>query len=372
MTTMTDTSKVTQTPNRWALALMAVVAAALLAAAVIFLITNPWGFKTSHEFSFWIGGILIAVISATAFVWTIVLLAQSASQEATQNNRNVAGLIAALLAMCIVLSATYILVRVQTQAPAEIMIGIAIAIVLVAMITVLFTVAAGFSFLGLASPSFAFGLPEGSIRALIALFLIQIFIVFGIYIHSQSDNYYGPFKMTVSQSEAMDGVVLIVPAKGEYGEIIPGYVDVYMLKENENQARLAQQLLTTVGTLVVAVAGFYFGSNSVSKAIDASAVATNASLIKSNRVNSFSPSTGKRGESVKLTVTGDGFSWPMRVRLTKDAQQILATNIQVRSPSELLCDMNIPSDAEAGSWNVVVESDGGGAAQSPGTFKVTD
>src|SRR5205807_3929303 len=46
----------------------------------------------------------------------------------------------------------------------------------------LFTVAAGFSAMKLTDPKQALGLPEGSIRAMIALVLIMIFIIFGIYL----------------------------------------------------------------------------------------------------------------------------------------------------------------------------------------------
>ena len=42
----------------------------------------------------------------------------------------------------------------------------------------------------------------------------------------------------------------------------PRYDVVLVMTRNEGASDLAQQLLTTVGTLVVAVAGFYFGSSS--------------------------------------------------------------------------------------------------------------
>lgn len=80
-----------------------------------------------------------------------------------------------------------------------------------------------FDGLRLTSRQSALALPEGSVRALIALALILIFVVIGVYVVSA---------------------------------VLTG----------DAQQNSAAALLGTVGTLVVAVAGFYFGTNSVTTA----------------------------------------------------------------------------------------------------------
>lgn len=81
----------------------------------------------------------------------------------------------------------------------------------------------------------AFGLPDGSVQAIIALSLVLIFVIASLYLYSTL-----PVK-------AADVDADLVQNKREFG----------------------QQLLTTVGTLAVAVAGFYFGTKSVEAASDA-------------------------------------------------------------------------------------------------------
>jgi hypothetical protein len=78
------------------------------------------------------------------------------------------------------------------------------------------------SYFGLSSGGSALGLPEGSVQAVIALVLVLIFAITAV------------FLLTID----------IEPT-------------------DEAKQRLATQILTTAGTLAVAVAGFYFGTRAV-------------------------------------------------------------------------------------------------------------
>jgi hypothetical protein len=84
----------------------------------------------------------------------------------------------------------------------------------------------------------ALGMPEGSIRAVIALMLILPFSIMGIYIFA-----------TIRFSDA--NVLNLANTNEQAAEALRASDD------------LARQLLTTVGTLVVALASFYFGSNTL-------------------------------------------------------------------------------------------------------------
>ena len=88
---------------------------------------------------------------------------------------------------------------------------------------------------GLTDKRHAFGLPDGSMQAIVALALILIFIISSLFLYSSL-----PDKITPAQIAAA-----------------------------RNKHDIAQQLLTTVGTLAVAVAGFYFGTKSVGAAAEA-------------------------------------------------------------------------------------------------------
>jgi hypothetical protein len=135
------------------------------------------------------------------------------------------------------------------------------------LMTTLFIVASGFSQLKLTDPSQALGLPVGSVRAMIALILILIFIMFGTYLYNQElswSNKYGPIEMPQDAWLNMSNVDEVQPIP--YTD--PARYNVYFVRDDpRDSSQLAQQLLTTVGTLVVAVAGFYFGSASTASSV---------------------------------------------------------------------------------------------------------
>jgi hypothetical protein len=97
----------------------------------------------------------------------------------------------------------------------------------------------------------ALGLPAGSIRSLIALSLVIIFVMLAIYLYPE-------LKPTVT----------VLPSNYTYvypnGTIINAYNSTSVLTEpSEVQKNFSLQALTTVSTLVVAIASFYFGAKAV-------------------------------------------------------------------------------------------------------------
>jgi lipoprotein-anchoring transpeptidase ErfK/SrfK len=105
------------------------------------------------------------------------------------------------------------------------------------LLAVISGIVAAFSALQLTSPKTALGLPEGSIRAIIALVLVLIFVVMAIYM--------------------IEAVFL--------GE-----------DTNDQAHNAATQVLATVGTLVAAVAAFYFGTGAVTAGTTAATAAVAA------------------------------------------------------------------------------------------------
>ncbi|GAF90533.1 unnamed protein product, partial [marine sediment metagenome] len=97
----------------------------------------------------------------------------------------------------------------------------------VSLLIILTLIAIAFAALGLTEKGQALSLPRGSIRAIIALSLIIIYMITGIFLYKEIS------------------IVTDPPLSTE-------------------AIRFAQQILTTMSTLVVAVSGFYFGSKSVS------------------------------------------------------------------------------------------------------------
>ena len=109
----------------------------------------------------------------------------------------------------------------------EVLVAIVMILGVAVLMNMLFLMAAAYDRMGLASNDQALGLPAGTVRALIALLLILLFTIVGIYL----------FRSLIDSTPP-----------------IP-----------DQAAALAQQLLTTVATLVVAVSGFYFGTASTAR-----------------------------------------------------------------------------------------------------------
>jgi hypothetical protein len=127
--------------------------------------------------------------------------------------------------------------------------------------------------LDMGAPGEALGMPEGSIRALIAMSLILIFAIIGIQVFAagSAGDPIVSTGVTQAQIDALraDGAQVVqqtlhtpVPS----APAAPLYTVTTKTAMSQESHDFGLQLMTTVSTLVVAVAGFYFGSRAVSQA----------------------------------------------------------------------------------------------------------
>lgn len=150
----------------------------------------------------------------------------------------------------------------QDGLPKESSFALVLVFAVVFLMTTLFVLAAGFAQLRLTDKSQALGLPSGSVRAMIALILILVFIMFGVYLYLNESIYVDMTGSIEMSQDAWASSTNVYSAELIKDTNPPRYKVVLFKPQNEKASDLAQQLLTTVGTLVVAVAGFYFGSAS--------------------------------------------------------------------------------------------------------------
>ena|ERR1700734_2303202 len=87
-----------------------------------------------------------------------------------------------LLTIVFIGSKTITNVLEKNDSQTEMIMGIVVVTAISALMTLLYILAVGFKFMKLADPKQALGLPDGSIRAMIALILIMVFVMFGIYL----------------------------------------------------------------------------------------------------------------------------------------------------------------------------------------------
>lgn len=119
--------------------------------------------------------------------------------------------------------------------------------------------------LGLYDYREAMGLPEGSIRAIIALMLIVIFAVVSVFLISNADTQDRRVlhDLTLDQADSLPLTDIVSRERTSGTSDADARYRVVLEAGDRPSAEMSQQLMTTLGTLVVAVAAFYFGSQSV-------------------------------------------------------------------------------------------------------------
>jgi len=245
--------------------------------------------------------------------------------------------------------------------------------------TLLFVGALGFKAMGLANDSQALGLPEGSIRAMIALVLIVVFVLFGISLfQTVGYGWDNDLSQPMTKGE-LDSLHL-----SEYGSrritVAESGGGKYVIREatavSQDGVRLAQQLLTTVGTLVVAVSSFYFGSASIGGAGRPKGEETNAGAGKkqasSPTIGEVDPKEGKKtqpGQPLSLKIKGKGFNSPKSVSLQRGGETMNCSEI-TSSDTLIRCSLVVDKDPANELWELVVENDDGGVGKLANAFKI--
>src|SRR5262249_50827786 len=136
-----------------------------------------------------------------------------------------------------------------------------------ALLIALALVAGAFTLLNLANPREALGLPEGSVRSVIALSLIVLFAIVAIYVYTNTDKppiaqISGLTEQSKTEflSKLPNSLLITTVSNGATGEA--QRYTVYYRDINTQAEDIGKQLLTLIGTLVTSVASFYFGSKS--------------------------------------------------------------------------------------------------------------
>ena len=141
---------------------------------------------------------------------------------------------------------------------------------LIALVAALAILVGTFSIFGLTQPGSAFGLPEGTLQAVIAMMIIMIFAITSLYLNASVKT--TTLKSVVTQAQLADipsdEIQSITPREDESGNQVEDesgnqLFDVQRVVANRVGEDFAKQLLTTLSTLVVAVVAFYFGAKSV-------------------------------------------------------------------------------------------------------------
>lgn len=284
-----------------------------------------------------------------------------------------------------------------------------------AIICALAIVALAFAAANMSDRSQALGLPEGTVRAVIALSLIFIFLIAALYLYADLRAHgLGEIYTTTGLSQEMaeawlisqaddivsismregagESVYDVVRKDGDKNVSLPGlsqeefeaelskegvFVSIavreeaaeksYDIQQSVGQSKasedLAKQIITTVSTLVVAIASFYFGTRSV-------ATARGEAVHALPVIIGIDPDVGERGKKIeKVKISGENFDGPVEVKLVKGMSTVLATDPPCSS-KEIICTFDL-TDKPLGKWDLIVVNQDGGENRRHEAFTVT-
>jgi hypothetical protein len=155
----------------------------------------------------------------------------------------------------------------EFRAPPEIVLTLVLIMGVIALVAALGSLLALHRSFGLATGTEALGLPPGSIRAILALMLVLVFAIMSVFLYYQSTTGTAASRgVTQSQIDLLpqDQIVAVRAASPLPDGTATFDVDI---SGSPASQQLALQLVTLLGTLVTAIAAFYFGSNSVTTAL---------------------------------------------------------------------------------------------------------
>ena len=247
----------------------------------------------------------------------------------------------------------------------------------VVLILILTIVAAIFWFLDLTDRNQAMGLPEGSIRAVIALSLIVLFAILAVYLYEGIST--GGQTNTLANLSDADRVqfikdhptakdlqaVLVTdkggqPLKSPDGTPKNLYTVTYR-SANPTGDDFAKQLLVLLGTLMTAITSFYLGAGTA-----VSAAAQTTDLVKPKPtitgVDPITWSISKDGPVIHLKVLGNNLNVITQAKIVRAGVQVIAAGV-ASSPTRVTGDIGVSEVATppGGPWDVVVDD---GASQS--------
>lgn len=235
------------------------------------------------------------------------------------------------------------------------------ALLLLAVLAILLP--AVFNWLGLSDRAQALALPEGSVRAVIALVLIVLFAAAPIYLFnnvSGSERIVPGLEADSKTKFETDNKALhpvFVEVKGDKG---PTYTAYYREASDPTGVDFAKQMLVLLGTLATAVTSFYFGAKTATSASAQGAAQASVAAPATPVVRVLTtepaplPARAPDGSiTFKLHLTGSGLNNVKTVKLASSKDQFSFSSKS--NDVEAICDVTCtPTSSDVTDWDVSV------------------
>jgi len=262
-----------------------------------------------------------------------------------------------------VLLGAFLLIRSTGQS--EIQLPVLAILGVVGLLAVLTFMALVFSNLGLSDPREALGLPSGSIRAVIALSLIVIFVISAIFLFAVLSFPYQNSVTNVSAAQADSIPVTQLISRTLSANSTDHYDVIFTVPPGAAEIDFAKQLLTILGALVTAITSFYFGTQAAQGPRPKPSPPTLSSLDPASApgVSANAPSN-----TVLLTVQGDNLLEVTQLLLMQGTQAISGTGV-TSNMSTASATFEIDSSL-LGDYDVVAKTREGDTVRLAKAFKV--
>jgi hypothetical protein len=219
------------------------------------------------------------------------------------------------------------------------------------------------------------GLPQGSVRALIALLLLTTFVSLSLYLYQTMargnettltipQTAFANFAEQLAIQEIPFTITDITAAQGDNEAT---YTIRQSIPLNDGAGDMARQLLTILGTLVGTISGFYFGTRSLETA---GRILGNQGTEEDIGIHAISPDRVGAGQSAQLTVTGRGFDAGATLELSGPSPVPQVSNINVLSKTTIQCDVAVPTGHPGGNYDLIIDLPSGTSAVKLKGFKV--
>jgi hypothetical protein len=231
-----------------------------------------------------------------------------------------------------------------------------------------------FASVNLSDPKQALGLPDGSVRAVIALSLVVLFAILSVFLYSSlassgqtlTTNQLNPTQFKAFQDSPAGKQILWVDQNGSPKS--PTFVVHYRDAPDPTSQDFAKQLLVLIGTLMTSVAGFYFGAQTATSAASA---ASDSGKLGTLVIRSIDHTTLTRGsDPIQVKISGENLDLVNEVKIVSGSQTTFATDVSSNA-TQVTCSLAVKDASPTGAWDVIVTDKRGQTAKLQGAVTVS-
>lgn len=321
-----------------------------------------------------VGGVIgislgvLQTIGTPAFLVTLPDLASPTGDKVRPRFLLAIGFIFLILIIIPIFNTTtsqFVALREANTFPPEIALTMLLIFGIVSLLFVLLIISAAFSALGLSDKKMALGLPEGSVRAVIALTLILVFVILGLFLFQQlgstdersyliREDELVNFGDKYPDAQGNISSIATVEVPGTETEPLETMFEVIVEKQPltaDDRRNFATQLLTALATLVAAISSFYFATRAASTNAPSSSGEDAQPSAQVPVLSGIQPPTIKPKAPTDLTFNGTNLQSVTRVRFMLGEEEKYAMDVNAPQPGSFL----VPQvNLEAGTYSIVL------------------